>query len=120
MQREHSLLDVGVLIEQPDSPQLRPPRGLRSLVVGELLVERAGQQSKPITQPDMVACEVAGCGRQVMSGDGGQAVFTPPLGVQRAAGTVAVEFEPQDRGAENSALTEVVPDPRLDGAEVLA
>ena len=55
-----------------------------------------------------------------MGGHRGQAQFAPPLGFERTAVTVAVVFEPQDRGAQHAPLTQVLPDPGFDGAQVFA
>ncbi len=59
-------------------------------------------------------------GRQVVRGDGGQAVGPPGLRGQRVPGAVPVPLEPEHRGAEHPAPGQLLTDPRLHRPEVLA
>ena len=106
--------------QRPAPPQLLQPGAALGIVGGQFLVQRPGQQTQRIPQPHMVAGQITGGRRQVVGGHRGQAVLPPPLRPQRRPAAVELELEPEDRGAENAALPQVVAHPRLDGAEVLA
>ena len=71
-----------------------------------------------MAQPHMLAGQIPGRGRQVVGGHRRQAQIPPMFRLQRSSGE-GVDFEPQDRGAQHAALTQIVPHPWLDGAEVL-
>ena len=73
-----------------------------------------------MAQPDVVAGEVPGGGRQVVGGDRCQAVLAPPLRRERTTATVVVELEPQHGRAEQAAFAQVVAHPGFDRAEVFA
>ena len=121
VQRLDRRLDVGtVALEQPDPAELAQPGLALDRVDGELLLDRAGQQSQRRAQPDVVAREVARRRRQVVGRHRRQAPLPPSLSGERAAVAVVVALEPQDRGAEDAALGEIGAHPRLDGAQVLA
>ena len=66
----------------------------------------------------MVAGEIAGRRWQVMGVHRGHAQGAVVLGAQRLP--LAVVLEPQDRGAHDPAVHQVVAHPRLEGAQVLA
>ena len=120
VQGQHGLLLVGVFRQQADSAQLGQPRGPLGLGGRQLLVDRTCQQSQRIPQAHMLIGQITGSRRQVVRGHRRQAVFAPPLGRQRAAGSVAVEFEPQNRGTQYATRAQIVADPRLDRAEIFA
>lgn len=101
VQRQDDLLRVVfAFIEQPHPAQLGQPRRQLGTVGLELLGDGPGQQSQRVTQPHMVARQVAGRRRQVVGGDRGQAVLPPALRRQWSAVPVAVQLEPEDRRAQ--------------------
>lgn len=110
-------LPVGVIAQQADPTQFSGPGLLFFSVVGHFVGNRPGQQTQRMPEFDVFGIEVARRGRQVVRGHRGQAQFAPPLGLQGPA-TARVDFEPQDRRSEQSALMQKVPSPWLDRAEV--
>ena len=72
-----------------------------------------------MAQPDMLTGKVTRCRGEVVSGDRGQTQFPPPLGLQRTSAG-GVDLEPQDGCAQQPALPQIVANPRLHGAQILA
>ena len=95
---------------QPTGDQLL--RVLPFQILGEF------QQAQTRPYGHLLAAEERADRRQVMRADGGHAAGPPVLRAQRRA--VRFAGEPEHVGAEDAAVGQVLPDPRVHRAEVLA
>ncbi len=118
MQRLHHLLLARVRGQQPQLRQQLPPGRLSRGVDRSLLLHGPGEQVQPIPDRDVLPGQVARGRRQVVRGHTGQAELPPPVRAARL--TRVVLLEPQDRGAQDAALPQVLARPRLDRAEILS
>ncbi len=71
-------------------------------------------------QLDVLAGEPGRGAWQVVGGEGGQAARPPAVRGQDAAAGLPVPFEPEHGRTEHAARRQLLPDARLDRAEVLA
>ena len=100
--------------------QFLEPGGLLLPIGGQFLLGWTRQQPEPFAQPDVFARQITRSWGQVVRSDRGQTVLTPSLCGQRAPVTVAIQFEPQDRRAEQTVFPQIIPHPRLDRPQVFA
>ena len=80
-------------------------------------VDVVGQQAELRAQRRLDSADVAERRGKIVNVDGRQCAVTVVLGAQRPP--AAVLLEPNDRGTEDAAITQVVAHPRLNDAEVL-
>ena len=104
MQGFDGFLDPGVRLQHtPSSKGIQPSIPVCFFGL-QFFVQRASQDAKLITEPDMVTGQIASSGWQIMGGDRGQTVLAPLLRRQRRTVPIPVELEPQDRRSQDAAF----------------
>ena len=113
--------DLGLLgLGSQQAPVDQHVENLLTILVGQLALQldRAGQQSELMAQVDVLGGQEASGRRQVVGGHGGETQLAIGLSGQRRA--LRVVLEPEDRGAQNASVAQIVTHPRLNDSEVLA